>query len=220
MDVEGRYLLCRQSRWCVRCLRPRPHVSCSEESCIKCDRNHNSLLHFPNYDAFQAADAKASGAVKKQSARQSQQSSAQKLSNQATVQHICNQSVPEHSASGAMMPDSTNDVTQSHYNFNSTYTWLATAVVTVRNEVGDETFIRVLLDSGSQVSIISSKAMALLKWKTMKTNLQVSGVNGDVTQITRAVQMQIGSRDGAGFKCNIVAAVHKKLVQKHPAIAT
>lgn len=89
----------------------------------------------------------------------------------------------------------------------------------MRNASGTFVYLRALLDSGSQISIISKSAADLLGLKTKETNLNLIGVNGDRSAIHSAVELELFFRTST-FACTTVAAVHRKLNQRHPMIPT
>ena len=113
-----------------------------------------------------------------------------------------------------------SDKLQDQSDFTSAYTWLTTTIARVHIALGEETYLRVLVDNDSKVSMISTKAMTLPRPPMMKIGLQIPGVNGDVSMTTKVGELQIHARDDSAFSCRLVAAVDKGLQQRHPALAT
>lgn len=208
MNVEERFLLARAEKLCVRCLVRKPHSPCTEDICTKCERTHNTLLHFEDAVMLKNAWKKASEAAANQ-----------KLANAIAVEDLdekeydetlfSDDDIEQHYASNAAMV----------YDFSTTYTWLATAIVKVKDASGKLTPVRALLDAGSQISVISAKAFKRLDLPFQATNLRILGVNGDAHMINKAATIHIESNQGSA-KFAIVAAVHQKLQQRHPFMST
>lgn len=198
-SVEDRFLLCRIEKLCVKCLQPRPHYNCTNEVCNTCERGHNTLLHFDSMDQLRTAWDKALSLSKPTH------------SNVTTVEPA-----PMTTIDDLMMEEMSVLQTQvSNDKFSDSYTWLATALVCVADANGTPIVMRALLDGGSQISIISARALKLLGLKPRDTNLRVIGVNGDASPVNKAADLSVASQS-TSFRCNITAAVHNTMHQRHP----
>lgn len=197
LNVEDRFLLCRSEKLCVKCLQPRPHYNCTNEVCTTCERGHNTLLHFENSEQLRDAWDKALSLTKH--------------TNVTTADPD-----PMTTTDDFFMEELSVLQTQvSNSRFNDSYTWLATALVCVADVGGNPIIMRALLDGGSQISIISAKALKMLGLQQRHTNLRVIGINGDASSVTKAVDLTLTSQSNT-FSCNITAAVHPKMHQRHP----
>lgn len=112
----------------------------------------------------------------------------------------------------------TNAMMTSHFNTNQGFALLATAIVKVRSETGRSTFLRALIDQGSQASFISERAAQLLKLKKRSIKGTVSGVGSSVTRINSIVRLTIFSTSNAEFCLPIEAyVISKQVTNKLPS---
>lgn len=196
-DVKTRFTLCRDKKICYKCLKPKPHTECEAISCNKCNKSHNTLLHFDDIDEFKRLTK----------ANQHRVNFVEDAGNTLVGNKVTSQT-PVH--------DSVTKDPERH-DFDAMYTWLATAMIRVRDIDGNGIQLRALLDAGSQLTIISTKAQQMLALPVLHTSLKITGVTGESTTITKAVKLNIcDENESVEFKTT--AAVHRKLDQQHPQL--
>lgn len=105
-----------------------------------------------------------------------------------------------------------NDVQQdisitSHLATGYTQALLATALVPVRSFSGHITILRALIDSGSQASFISERAVQSLQLKRTAIHGTVTGVGSTTTTVSHVVQLEVLSRFDEEFSLPVRAYV-------------
>jgi hypothetical protein len=95
---------------------------------------------------------------------------------------------------------------------------LSTALIQVHDRAGKACQLRALLDSGSQSHFITENACHLLKLPTQKINIPVSGINQNITTITRAINIKIKSNHN-NFKSILSCLVVGKITDNLPSMS-
>jgi hypothetical protein len=95
---------------------------------------------------------------------------------------------------------------------------LSTALIQVHDRAGKACQLRALLDSGSQSHFITENACHLLKLQTQKINIPVSGINQNITTITRATNIKIKSNHN-NFKSILSCLVVGKITDNLPSLS-
>ncbi|XP_052737821.1 uncharacterized protein LOC128198126 [Bicyclus anynana] len=80
---------------------------------------------------------------------------------------------------------------------------LATATVKIMDDNGHYTIVRALVDTGSQASFVSERAIQLLKLKRTKVNGTITGIGSTHTNVKQSTQVNVLSTHDEGFKINI-----------------
>lgn len=207
LPVDERFLLVRREGLCARCLLRKPHPNCLSNQCDKCQRTHHTLVHFDDPKLFQAAWKQSNTNMKP----------AQQV-NSIQIEDVEDLDYDEDMIADLEFPQRLVNAAKIQ-NFSTSYTWLATTLIKVKNNENQLITIRALLDAGSQISIISSETYKMLGLEAQATVLRLVGVNGDINVINKAVNLEISSRHGS-YHTNILAAVHNHLNQQHPACST
>ena len=99
------------------------------------------------------------------------------------------------------------------------YVLLATAKVNLQGINGEENDFRALLDSGSQVNLISERAIKMLKVKVMDSTLKIKGIGGRENTASRRVSIMLRSK-ATGFTTRIEAFVLPYIVADHLSYLT
>ncbi|XP_062542065.1 uncharacterized protein LOC134210058 [Armigeres subalbatus] len=94
---------------------------------------------------------------------------------------------------------------------------LMTALVNVASRSGKIVKLRALLDSGSQVNLVSEAAVKLLSLPKYPANVPVVGVGGVRSQIRHQVILRLSSGYSA-FECNINCLVTSRVTGKIPSV--
>lgn len=93
---------------------------------------------------------------------------------------------------------------------------LATILVLVQNSKGQQVFLRALADSGSQASMITSRAAALLNMDMVHSSAQVNVLGGNKTTKADLVHLEIQPRFNSTFTLDLGCYVLKKLTEPLP----
>lgn len=168
MTPEQRYSTVKKAGHCVRCINlPKSHGSC-KEICKLCKKLHHELLHFEQPNGIPESQPKpATSTCLGASLGKCQK----------------NQIVTDSKLSSINDPSC------------STYTLLATANVQVKTDVGNYVTLRVLLDGGSQLNLISERARNILGLKThrMRHAIELNGINNKSSTLHSAIVVQMKS---------------------------
>lgn len=84
---------------------------------------------------------------------------------------------------------------------------LATALVPVRNCLGEKIMLRALVDPGSEASFISERAVQSLRLKKTAINGTVTGVGSTTTTVSHVIQLELLSRYDLEFRLPVHAYV-------------
>ncbi|XP_062538129.1 uncharacterized protein LOC134206429 [Armigeres subalbatus] len=187
LTVPQRLVKVRERNVCFNCLR-RGHrsVDCSsEKSCQRCKRRHHTLLH---------AEEKP---------KQVLESSIKPTPKLATDQEGPSTSATPTTALCSSLASRTQQVL------------LLTAVVDILDRNYHPHPCRILLDSGSQVNLISRAAVNLLGLKLGSSNITVLGVNNTKTHSSNCGVVNLSSRYN-DFHANVKCLVTDKVTSDLP----
>ncbi|KAJ8979676.1 hypothetical protein NQ317_001076 [Molorchus minor] len=121
-------------------------------------------------------------------------------------------------------PDETNvasNIVSTHHYItkaSSANVLLPTVKVKLKSADGQEYFVRGLLDSGSQTSLISSDLAKKLKCKTFTNNLNIVGIAKNVTNVQRSAYVEVHScvyNYKLKVECAVVDTITTNLPQYH-----
>lgn len=174
MDPKERFETAHQLKVCINCLVPGHSVNqCRNKSnCTVCDKRHHTLLHFQ----------------KNQNAPSSSNIHQQHNSNILTSTRASTSS--QDSASLALMSTPISNPVL-----------LATACVNVIGRFGQILPLRALIDPGSQVSFITTKAIQRLQLKPTPTSAKIFGIGQTYSGTsTKAVSLSFQSTLDAAVK--------------------
>ncbi|XP_017461913.1 PREDICTED: uncharacterized protein LOC108355259, partial [Rhagoletis zephyria] len=179
---------------CLNCLR-RGHQlrACNAGLCRSCGAKHHSLLHFENSDRQVTA-----------SAEQNTQPSSQ-----LTTQ-------PVQRTLAALSPSSSASSTTQNLSYDVVL--LATSVVNVKNNAGTWVPCRALLDSGSQLHIITSRLAHQLQLRRTKSSILVSDLGDSRFQSDGfTVDINLRSQTSEYSTC-IMALVAPSITDNQPNV--
>lgn len=167
MSPHERLTCAKTQNWCTNCLSNR-HFSraCkSKSTCRSCNARHHSLLHFDNPSGPFSRDATVTEPIVANN----------RQDNGAPTAVVDNKSfLPTSQEVNTFLsknPPALSDVL------------LSTAIVEILDRVGNRHRVRVLMDSGSQVSYISSKCFKKLKLPRLNIPLTIQGLD-EMEQVT------------------------------------
>ncbi|XP_058449243.1 uncharacterized protein LOC131429209 [Malaya genurostris] len=207
---QQRFELVKRSNLCINCLKStHQSKNCNSGSCKYCQRKHHTLLHLPPSPALFVTDAqqymqpvipmlqKQSQFVNKMSLAPTViQSSDTVVTSVGNSRSLASPPVlaPFHASSGNVAPSSTTCQTVIPVPVNDYTVFLFTALVKVRDNLGQDQFARVLLDSGSQSNFISESLCQRLALHRSKVNVPVSGIGQAIMNVRYKVSVQFSSR--------------------------
>ncbi|XP_043064525.1 uncharacterized protein LOC122320482 [Drosophila ficusphila] len=182
---------------CINCLKDGHQLrSCNSSGCRKCGSKHHTLLHlgdapFPTSSVMPLPAQPALAPA----------NMAQGSSNQYSL--AC--TLPSDSASSSFEgPQVCN------------FVLLATANVFIKSRAGSLIPCRAILDSGSQVHIVTSRFVHLLQLKRIKSAVAVSGLGDSSFKTTGyAVQLSLSS-NSTNYSASIEAVVASSIVNDQP----
>lgn len=210
---------------CINCLRSN-HTArdCNSSSCFKCNARHNTLLHdtqqqqgprsTASSSSRQPSSAAAAAPTSRGTASASRSSNTVSRSNQSANNEIIrpssssSQTGPAQNQQSTPAPSSLNAMVGSQV-------MLATAVIEVINASGTRVPCRALLDSGSQINIISERMVNELGLKRTRISVPVSGVGGAETVAKHKTSITIQSRVN-NFSANISAVILPRISDMQP----
>lgn len=188
MQINDRLKTAQQNNICINCLVHGHTVSqCRNKmNCTICNKRHHTLLHLP---------------IPPTASTSSSSSNLQATS----PPFIRNQNVNEPGPSSSLHVDSMNNSLVSAPLSNPIL--LATARINVFNSIGQTISLRGLIDPGSQVSFITTKAVQRLQLKPIVTNAKIFGIgqtySGTSTKSV-TISFQPHSSSDHQFKANFL----------------
>lgn len=188
-----RYTIVKRCKCCIRCLTPWKGHSRCRLRCEICSGLHNTLVHF-----ISSSD------------ESSTKTSSLSSTNTAQMAVGLSSSVDNHAESLDSL--SVQDPSCE------TYTFLATSIASFKTVDGNYVPLRILLDSGNQVNIISEHARHLLGLPVYSTRyeIQLTGINNSSVTLRKRVVVEMKSLC-SNFKDTIVFMVHPRMKQRHPS---
>lgn len=206
LPISRRFDFVKSSMLCINCLR-RGHIvsKCPSKSrCRTCRVSHHTTLHNPTHNT-----------------------------NTSSLQHnSTSNSLPQQPRTSSFPPSSSyrQSTLQPPDNSGSTHlttlsslvtrcrriNLLPTAIIFVKNSFGTLQPFRALLDSCSEVNLITQEAAKLLHLKQYKSTQEISGISDLRTQLKYMVTTTIKSRISS-FEWTADFLVTKSISSEHPA---
>lgn len=173
MEIKDRLKYAQQNNTCSNCLVPgHQSRSCRNRmNCLKCNKRHHTLLHFQGNNETQAAVTTQPSSVSHLAVND--HDATLPSTSRPQRQPVQAQSL----ATSLQPPLFPNSISLSHLTaptFNCVM--LATACVNVINASGDKITLRAVIDPGSQVSFVTTKAIQRLQLKTCSTSSKIFGI--------------------------------------------
>ncbi|XP_065094951.1 uncharacterized protein LOC135715951 [Ochlerotatus camptorhynchus] len=199
MAVDEKEQVVRRNQLCRNCLR-RGHMAkecSSESSCRKCRGRHHTQLCF---------ESRSTGSSQPVTINQSAQSSA---SGQAGSSSRPMSATP--AAHTGISSCTTQDGTRSRV-------LLATAIIIMVDDSGNEHPVRALLDSGSECCFVSERVVQHMKVRRHKVNLPIAGIGQASTEVRCIFRSIVKSRISK-FSTTIDAFVLPKVTVDLPSIS-
>ncbi|XP_062533633.1 uncharacterized protein LOC134202631 [Armigeres subalbatus] len=192
MSIDQRVTKAKQVGLCFNCLRKghQSRICPSDKVCSKCSKRHHTMLHFEQVSQAEPEQQSDSG------------------ESGSTEVKIVSTLLPENPVSTAC----------SSVQRRAKQVLLMTALVNVVAKSGKSLKLRALLDSGSQVNLISDSAVKLLSLPKYPANIPVVGVGGTRSQIRHHVILKLFS-DYSKFESNVDCLVTTRVTGKIPSVA-
>ncbi|XP_037297855.1 uncharacterized protein LOC119190306 [Manduca sexta] len=184
-DPEKRIEIVKTNQLCYNCLSSgHPVYNCRQKnSCKICGKRHHSLLHYKKKQYSQEIE---------------------KINNTPGISTMhAKENIQE-----ALQDESI----VSNFACKQNRGLLATALVVAKNEFGQETTLRALIDPGSQASFITESATQLLRLKKTHVQGSITGVGATTTSVNYVVQLKIISRYDKHFNTPVRAYVLKSCI--------
>ncbi|XP_055714786.1 uncharacterized protein LOC129808906 [Phlebotomus papatasi] len=195
MAVSKRREIVDSLKICRNCLSDTHDVSqCSYPTCKLCSQQHNRMLHEGNFvqrDSKRIPSTETPSSTQKKTSIQSTQTDTEVISSHPVASSDTCDKIPR--------------------------VLLATAVVQVEDSFGKFQLCRVLLDSGSQVNLISNNLCQRLRMKPSPANILVEGVGGGNNSVKQRLNLNImplfgDSLDNLSVDCLVL----KKVTSNQP----
>lgn len=163
----------QRAKLCVNCLDPgHPVESCKSSACKQCGEKHSTWLHLafhPNAQIPQTTTV-------------------------ATVHPDPPSPAPVTTDAEQLFGSATRFTLKCTTTSSFPTVLLATAVICVRNDEGEQILCRAVLDSGSQANIITEKISQMLKLPRRKTTCTLEGVGGHEAPSKYQTSLSFGPR--------------------------
>jgi len=183
---------------CFNCLDPHRASACRITTrCKKCAGKHHTTLHRGNFEK-----TKSHSASTKPEAGKSEEATATEPNKTETTKG------PQvlHSAFGKE-PKTTNVL-------------LATALVTITSQHGDSSKARILIDQGSEVSLVTERLVQRLRLPRTRSNIPLIGIGGVASNRTKGMtSFNIKPYFDSSFQCAIKAHILPRLTSTIPSVS-
>lgn len=190
LNIQARFNEIKKLKLCTNCLRSgHATFECKAQKCKRCNKHHNTLLHFEQVNNEHETHAK---------------------------QRNTPEVIPH---SHTDMDSMANTAMTSRYcNNNIQQVLLSTAVVLAKDSSDNWHEARVLLDSGSQPNFMTNKFANKLKLSYKEVSIPVIGVGNSSTSINRQVFATIKSINSM-FKTKLPFLVLDRITDKLPSFS-
>ncbi|XP_039306359.1 uncharacterized protein LOC120358020 [Solenopsis invicta] len=196
--VQQRVVLVQKHNLCFNCLGPHRASACRITTrCRKCAGKHHTTLHRSNLESTKSNSNSAKLATGKPN-----EPTTTKPDNTETTTG----SQVLHSALG-------NEV-------KTPYVLLATALVTITSEHGNSSHARILIDQGSEVSLITERLVQRLRLPRTRSHIPLIGIGGVASNRTKGMtSFSIKPHFKSSFQCSIAAHILPKLTSTIPSVS-
>ncbi|XP_062713249.1 uncharacterized protein LOC134290197 [Aedes albopictus] len=172
-------------RLCSNCFKSGHWVrDCSSKfSCRTCGKKHNSLIH-PGFQSSSGSNDSEGNIPAGNATRK----------NNATRTHVVTESVEDNQRETEENGSTGSYSIGTKQGSVGSSVFLSTVVVKVRDQYGGSQLARALLDSGSQVNVMSERLCQMLKLKRRTICVPITGVGQSESTAKHAVNATVSSR--------------------------
>lgn len=217
MTIAQRTAIVLDNKLCLRCFGSHFRKDCqSQKKCKVCSGPHHGLVcpqatRAREQEPGPVPHSSSGGSPPSSSSRRAAASSASRPQVHDPTPHGAGSALPA-------QPATQQALGCQHTIVPNQQTLLATAVVNVYDSMGFPTAIRCVVDSGSQVEMISERVVHALKLSRTQSNTQVQGLGG-VTRAKGCTQVRINSRN-SDFNLNVNCLILPTICGKLPSAPT
>lgn len=188
--VPQRRDLIIKHKLCFNCLKPHRSSACrSTNRCLKCARKHHTSIHEEGTQAH---------TTKKSEGKPIPPAATTSISSSKTTPQVL------HTLSEPELP--------------MTSVLLATATVLMVSPRGETSKARVLIDQGSEVSLICERMVQRLRLPRTSATIPLVGIGGQKSTTTNGqTSFKLKSLSGSDFECSISAHILPKLTASLPS---
>lgn len=189
--TQQRRELIIEHRLCFNCLKPhRSSVCRSTNRCLKCARKHHTSIH----ENSSHTDTSSKDPTKTNDPAVSKSTTATRTD--AQVLHASSEQ-------------------ESH----SSCILLATALVNIISPKGKTSNARILIDQGSEITLISERLVQHLHLPRKQSTVQLVGIGCQKSNVTNGItSCNLKSLTGSQFECSITAHILPKLTSVLPSV--
>lgn len=204
LQITQRFEYTKKNGLCINCLKPGHTVrKCRGVRCNICQRPHHFLLHNEELIKQQNSSQGNYNSVQNPNVLNTNSISAQCLQMPATTNRSsaqCNENPS--SSSGAISKSllntqnsrgSTQNATAMYVNKENQQVILATAMVQIRDKGGRYHLVRALLDSGSQINLVTEEIAQCLSLKRIDIGVNIIGIGNSNHRVRKSVSTYIKS---------------------------
>lgn len=192
LSEKERYEKVKSLKLCIACLVRGHSYRFCKARCQKCDKKHNTLVHF---------ETSVSNKSDNRSDNKSDNRGDKKSDNKNDDKGVSGLSL-----TAAIREPSTKDG----------YVFLATALVNVLDRNGRKIKCRALLDNGSQLNLITEGLRKRLGISFKNSDIELSGIGGNKTEVHKRAKLVILSNQGE-YSANLEAFVLPKITGNMPS---
>lgn len=192
LSPPSRLQFIQKQKYCVNCLKPGHSAkNCTLRSCMKCNKKHNTLLHLEIQSPKGQTSAPSVGSNYRNYQDSALVTKTEKISQEAA------------------------SLTTAKISARNGYVLLSTAIINVRAK---ERVLqcRALLDSGSQLNIVSERLIKRLGVLPKPTAINITGIGSTNTKVQRRVNIELHSRIN-NFSTRLEAAVLPQIISPQPS---
>uniref|UniRef100_A0A1B0EWM1 Uncharacterized protein n=1 Tax=Phlebotomus papatasi TaxID=29031 RepID=A0A1B0EWM1_PHLPP len=196
LNDTKRFEIVRTAKLCINCLDPGHSVNnCQSSACKHCAEKHSTWLHFAFHPEMPSIQDAASANLAS-------------IETNAVTNTTGTQPTPVPGTSSSLNCTAPSIVPN---------VLLATAVIYIQTAEGDKLPCRAVLDSGSQVNIITEKMCQLLKLPKRNSNCRLEGVGAQISPSRFQVTVNFSPR-GFSKWTQTDCFVQTKITGLHPAV--
>ncbi|XP_062713268.1 uncharacterized protein LOC134290212 [Aedes albopictus] len=212
LSVAQRFEQVKKKNLCINCFSSSHLLrNCSSSACRVCSQKHHTMLHQQSQDRSSTPTKPPTSAV-------SSQSSSSPLGNQT-----CPSNQPSHSrtppSAEAQSPSANASTLVSTTLVGSSRTvpatvLLQTAVIKIFDNHGHHHWARALLDSASQLSLVTENLVQKLQLPRHSDRQEIGGVGNSIVVSYHAVLVRMGSRCSdfvADARCHVLKKITREL---------
>lgn len=216
LSVSQRKQFIFSNHLCLKCFSTHHVSKCDWKNCPICDEAHNSLLH--QNKNFSSNNSSNNSFERNKNLQQNANNINKNKSQSNNNSNFPNQSPQNNdnkNAQSSQASGSSDLQTSSFFVNQKCHILLATASVGVLNNNGALVPARAVLDSGSQVSLITQRLTKKLQYPTYNKNISIYGVSGQIN-VNESIDIKIVSTVDSSKSFEVTCSVTNFISTKLP----